>query len=43
MQLDDRKNNLPLDAPMVKDTFQKVQDHIDEIHCNNHIDDMTKK
>lgn len=42
VQLDDRNNYQPFETPMVKNTFQRVQNLINELHCNNHIDDMTK-
>lgn len=43
IQLDVKKDYLPLDEPMVKETFHKAQYLINELHSNNHIDDMTRK
>ena len=42
-QLDDRKNYMPLETPMVKETSQKVKDLINELHLGNHIDAKTKE
>ena len=42
-QLDDRKNYMPLQTPMVKETSQKVKDLINELHLGNHIDAKTKE
>ena len=43
IQLNDKQNYLPLEGPMVKETFHKAQNLINELHSNNHIDDMTRK
>ena len=43
IQLDDRNNYVPLEAPMVKDTFQRVQNIIKDLHRGEHIDEMTTK
>lgn len=41
--LDDRNNYVPLETPMIKDTFQRVQIIINDLHLGGHRDDMTKK
>ena len=41
-QLEDRNNYVPLETPMVKDTFQRMQNMINDLHLGGHIDDMTK-
>ena len=43
IQLDDKNNYRPLETPMVRETFNRVQDLINELHRHNYIDDMTKK
>ena len=43
IQLDDRNNYVPLEEPMVKDTFQRVQNIIKDLHRGEHIDEMTTK
>ena len=42
-QLDDRKNYMPLETQMVKETSQRVRDLINELHLGNHIDAETKE
>ena len=42
-QLDDRKNYMPLETQMVKETSQRVRDLINELHLGNHIDAQTKE
>ena len=32
-----------IDEPMVKETHQTIKQLIQELHENNHVDDMTKK
>lgn len=41
--LHDRNNYVPLETPMIKDTFQRVQIIINDLHLGGHTDDMTKK
>ena len=43
VQLDDKNNYLPLETSMVRETFNRVQELINELHRHNYIDDMTKK
>jgi len=43
VQLDDKNKYLPLETSMVRETFNKVQDLINELHRHNYVDDMTKK
>ena len=43
VQLDDRKNYMPLETPMVQETFRRVEEIINDLHQGNHIDTMTKK
>ena len=43
VQLDDRQNNTPPEAPMAEETSQKVQEITNELHQGGHIDTMTKK
>lgn len=43
VQLDDRKNYMPLETPMVLETSQRVEEIINDLHQGNHIDTMTKK
>lgn len=40
VELDGRNNYQPLDTPMIKNTSQTVQNPINELRRNNHIDDM---
>ena len=43
VQLDDRKNYMPLETPMVQETSRRVEEIINGLHQGNHIDAMTKK
>ena len=43
VQLDDKNNYLPLETSMVRETFNRVQELINELRRHNYIDDMTKK
>ena len=43
VQLDNRKHYERLKAPTVKNTQEKVNDLINQLHQGEHIDDMTKK
>jgi len=43
VQLDDKNKYLPLETSMVRETFNKVQDLINELLRHNYIDNMTKK
>ena len=43
VQLDDRKNYMPLETPMVQETSRRVEEIINDLHQGNHIDTMTKK
>ena len=43
VQLDDRQNYTPLEAPMAQETSQKVQEIINGLHQGGHIDTMTRK
>ena len=43
VQLDDRQNNTPLEAPMAQEISQKVQEITNDLHQGGHIDIMTKK
>ncbi|CAH3019778.1 unnamed protein product, partial [Porites evermanni] len=43
VQLDDRKNYMPLEKPMVQETSRRVEEIINDLHQGNHIDAMTKK
>lgn len=43
VQLDDRKNYMPLETPMVQETSRRVEEIINDLHQGNHIDAMTKK
>ena len=43
VQLDDRQNNTPPEAPMAQETSQKVQEITNDLHQGGHIDTMTKK
>ena len=42
VQLDNREHYKPLKAPIVKNTHDKVNEIIDQMHRGKHIDDMTK-
>ena len=41
VQLDDRKNYMPLEAPMVQETSRRVEEIINDLHQGNHIDAIT--
>ena len=41
VQLDDRKNYMPLETPMVQETSRRVVEIINDLHQGNHIDAMT--
>ena len=43
VQLNDRKNYMPLETPMVEETSRRVEEIINDLHQGNHIDTMTKK
>ena len=44
VQLDDRKNYMPLETPMVQETKQRIEEIINDLQQGNHIDTiMTKK
>ena len=43
VQLDDRQNNTPPEAPMPQETSQKVQEITKDLHQGGHADTMTKK
>ena len=43
VQLDDRKNYMPPETPMVQETSRRVEEIINDLHQGNHIDTMTKK
>ena len=43
VQVDDRKNYMPLETPMVQETSRRVEEIINDLHQGNHIDAMTKK
>ena len=43
VQLDNRDHYKPLKAPIVKNTQEKVNEIINQMHRGKHIDDMTKK
>ena len=43
IQLDDRKNYMPLETPMVQETKQRIEEIINDLQHRNHIDIMTKK
>ena len=43
VQLDDRKNYMPLETPMVQETSRRVEEIINDLHQEIHIDTMTKK
>lgn len=44
VQLDDRKNYMPLETPMVQETKQRIEEIINDLQQGNHIDtNMTKK
>ena len=42
-QLDNKDHYKPLEAPMVENTHERVNDIINHMHRGKHIDDMTKK
>lgn len=44
VQLDDRKNYMPLETPIVQETKQRIEEIINDLQQGNHIDTiMTKK
>ena len=43
VQLDDRKNGMPLETPIVQETSRRVEEIINDFYQGNHIDTMTKK
>ena len=43
VQLDDRRNYMPLETPMVQETSRRVEEIINDLHQGNHIDAMTKR
>ena len=43
VQLDNRDHYKPLETPIVKNTQEKVNEIINQMHRGKHTDDMTKK
>ena len=41
VQLDDRKNFMPLETPMVQEASRRVEEIINDLHQGNHIDTNT--
>ena len=42
-QLDDGKNYMPLETPMVQEISRRGEEIINDLHHGNHMDTMTKK
>ena len=43
VQIDNRKNYMPLETPMVQETKKRIKEIINDLHQGHHIDTMTKK